>query len=152
MRIISLFNNKGGVGKTTLSFHFANALAEAGKRVLMVDLDPQCNLNLYAMSPDELQAIWEPEDAFIDIEGFEAARRKMNDEEFTALNSKPRTIHYLLKPTEEGTGELSSLAPPFRVTSGLDLIPGRLTLHMFEYKISDRWPGAYQGDPLSIRT
>src|SRR5712671_22277 len=44
MKIISVFNNKGGVGKTTLTFHLAHALGEIGYRVLLMDLDPQCNL------------------------------------------------------------------------------------------------------------
>lgn len=39
--IISLLNQKGGVGKTTLAVHLATALAKRGARVLMVDADPQ---------------------------------------------------------------------------------------------------------------
>jgi chromosome partitioning protein len=39
--IISLLNQKGGVGKTTLAVHLATALSQRGKRVLMVDADPQ---------------------------------------------------------------------------------------------------------------
>ena len=42
--LISLFNHKGGVSKTTTTFNLGWALAEAGKRVLIVDGDPQCNL------------------------------------------------------------------------------------------------------------
>ncbi|MBR0728304.1 ParA family protein [Bradyrhizobium japonicum] len=46
---ISVCNHKGGVGKTTLTFNIASQLAEMGKRVLMVDADPQCNLSAYVM-------------------------------------------------------------------------------------------------------
>lgn len=42
--IIALFNHKGGVSKTTTTFNLGWALAEQGKRVLIVDADPQCNL------------------------------------------------------------------------------------------------------------
>lgn len=43
-KIISLFNHKGGVSKTTTTFHLGWILAEQGKKVLMIDTDPQCNL------------------------------------------------------------------------------------------------------------
>lgn len=43
-RLISLFNHKGGVSKTTTAFNLGWALADRGKRVLVVDGDPQCNL------------------------------------------------------------------------------------------------------------
>ena len=46
MEIIALANQKGGVAKTTSTYNLACIAAEAGKRVLMVDLDPQASLTI----------------------------------------------------------------------------------------------------------
>ena len=43
-RKIAMFNHKGGVSKTTTTFHLGWMLASKGKKVLLVDADPQCNL------------------------------------------------------------------------------------------------------------
>ncbi len=54
--IIVMANQKGGVGKTTTTFNLGVALADIGQRVLLVDLDPQASLTLYAVyEPDDLQ-------------------------------------------------------------------------------------------------
>jgi len=45
-RVISLLNQKGGVGKTTMAFNVAHALSHQGKKVLCLDMDPQANLSL----------------------------------------------------------------------------------------------------------
>jgi chromosome partitioning protein len=50
MKILTLYNHKGGVSKTTSTFNLASYLADTGSRVLMVDADPQCNLTEIALA------------------------------------------------------------------------------------------------------
>jgi chromosome partitioning protein len=55
-KVISVVNNKGGVGKTTTVFNLATALAMNNMKVLMVDLDPQSSLTTYlGLDPFEIK-------------------------------------------------------------------------------------------------
>ena len=55
-QVIALANQKGGVAKTTTTLNLGVALAERGKRVLAVDLDPQSNLTMsQGIDPDDLE-------------------------------------------------------------------------------------------------
>lgn len=45
-KIISVVNHKGGVGKTTSTVNIGAGLCQIGKRVLLIDLDPQANLSI----------------------------------------------------------------------------------------------------------
>ena len=57
MKTLTLFNHKGGVGKTTLTANLADALADLGFCVLMIDADPQCNLTSFFLEEDYLDAL-----------------------------------------------------------------------------------------------
>lgn len=57
--VISLLNHKGGVGKTTSAINIGAGLVELGKRVLLIDLDPQANLSLSLGIPRQPVTIYE---------------------------------------------------------------------------------------------
>lgn len=58
MKTIAIFNNKGGVGKTTYMYHVAHLLAREELTVLMVDCDSQCNLTSYCMVDGAIRRAW----------------------------------------------------------------------------------------------
>lgn len=54
-KVIVVINQKGGVGKTTVSFHIAKAAAESGKRVLVIDVDTQGNMSQFLTGNLDIQ-------------------------------------------------------------------------------------------------
>lgn len=53
--VISLYFQKGGVGKTTACLNLGATLAKKGKKVLLIDADPQCNLTTQVVKAAELE-------------------------------------------------------------------------------------------------
>jgi cellulose biosynthesis protein BcsQ len=118
VKVLTFFNNKGGVGKTSLVYHVAWMLAELGKRVVVVDLDPQANLTSAFLPEEDLETLW--------------------DGSGTAAGNA--TIHQCIRPLTE-VGDVSE-AQTQRITSGLYLVPGDLALAGFEDLLSQEWPNA----------
>lgn len=56
--VITFFNNKGGVGKTSLVYHLAWMLSELNLRVAATDLDPQGNLSAAFLDDERLEQLW----------------------------------------------------------------------------------------------
>lgn len=150
MKMIAVFHNKGGVGKSTLLFHTACALAEQGHKILMMDLDPQSNLSLYGLDDVGLQNIWEKEEAIIS-DGFPIGMNTFNTVKKDIMDF-PRTIHFLLKPVESGVDDYNVLPPAVELNENLHLIPGRITLSQFEGILADRWSISPDENVLAIRT
>jgi cellulose biosynthesis protein BcsQ len=64
LKVISLFNHKGGASKTTTTFNLGWMLASKGKKVILVDADPQCNLTgmvLDYRGPSDLEKFYQAE-------------------------------------------------------------------------------------------
>ncbi|NJL15554.1 MAG: AAA family ATPase [Microscillaceae bacterium] len=125
MKTIAFFNNKGGVGKTTLVYHFSYMLAELGYRCLAVDLDPQANLTSMFLSDERLVDIYENE------------------------NERP-TILDAIKPLDRGIGDIKEVAIQ-DVSDKIGLLAGDLELSMFEDKLSESWGKCNDGDEAAFR-
>jgi chromosome partitioning protein len=78
MRTIALMNQKGGVGKTTTTVNIGAALAESGKRVLLIDIDPQAHLTInYGLEPSsDLPSLY---DVLVEERPLREAIRTVND-------------------------------------------------------------------------
>lgn len=120
MKTIAFFNNKGGVGKTSLVFHLAWMFYEMGHRVVVADLDPQANVTTFFLGEDRAASLLEPSD-------------------------KVRTIYQAFLPLLEGIGDLSSIEAR-RISDGLTLIPGDLALSSAESELSTQWSQTLASD------
>src|SRR6476619_701006 len=78
VRTIALMNQKGGVGKTTTTVNLGAAIAELGKRVCLIDLDPQAHLTInYGIEPsDDHPSLY---DMLIEDKSFLEAVRKVDE-------------------------------------------------------------------------
>ncbi|HBA83051.1 MAG TPA: chromosome partitioning protein [Verrucomicrobia bacterium] len=126
MKTIAFFNNKGGVGKTTLVYHLAWMFAEQGVKTLAVDLDPQANLTSMFLEEDRLVELW-PD------------------------HLHPETILGAIQPILSGTGDVLSQPHVESISDVLGLIPGDLGLSRFEDKLSDAWPRCHNRDEAAFR-
>jgi chromosome partitioning protein len=128
MKTIAFFNNKGGVGKTTLVYHLAWMFADMGRSVIAADLDPQSNLTSMFLDENRLEELW-PD------------------------GKHPNTIHGVIDPILRGTGDIQApRLEDIAKRQELALIAGDLALSGFEDKLSDAWPRCHNRDESAFRT
>ncbi len=122
--VLTFFNNKGGVGKTSLVYHLAWIYSDLGLNVVAADLDPQANLTSMFLDEERLESFYASGDEF----------------------SSCSTIFQCVKPLME-VGDL--LSPELQqIASGLSLLPGDLSLAGFEDTLSAEWPNALGSNNL----
>ena len=113
--VLTFFNNKGGVGKTSLVYHLAWMFAEQGLRVMAVDLDPQANLTAAFLDEDLLAELWTD-------------------------SAGASTIFRSVKPLLD-VGDFAPVDYQ-KLNQRLALIPGDLGLSGFEDELSATWTDA----------
>lgn len=125
--VVAFFNNKGGVGKTSLVYHLAWKFGGMGVRVVAADLDPQANLTSAFLDEEALECLWPTDDAV-----------------------GPRTVFAALEPLVRGVGDIGrpALTP---VADNVSLLPGDLRLSGFEDDLSSQWPDCLDGKERAFR-
>lgn len=125
---ISIYNHKGGVGKTTLTMNLAATFAHNGKRVLLVDSDPQCNLTSYLIADDVVDDLLDKSDS-----------------------DQGNTIWSAVRPLAEAVGGLNLVKPIRTGVKNLFLIPGDIRLSEFETDLAEFWAQCLQRKPKGFR-
>lgn len=126
MESIAFFNNKGGVGKTTLLCNTAGYLHKIGKKVLVVDADPQCNTTTYVLEDDQFYSIY--------------------------FEPKTFTISDLIPPLEDGEGFVKEFVVTATKYFGFDLIPGNPLFAASEDFLASEWKDVKASDYRGIRS
>jgi cellulose biosynthesis protein BcsQ len=144
---IALFNNKGGVGKTTLTYHLAHMFQRLGVRTLAVDLDPQSNLTAAFLDEDDLAVLWdEPQ-----TPAWDEVQPRLGAFPTRSLHQSG-TLAQSVQPIMDGLGDIATFQP-IDILDGLWLVPGDLGLSSFEDNLSSAWPRSFIGSDLAaLRT
>lgn len=115
MKSIAVFNNKGGVGKTTLLCNIASCLKDKGKRILLIDADPQCNATIYLFSQEQIETLYS--------------------------SKETKTIYNLVAPIKKGNKDIGCSNIPIKHSEGfdIDVVLGDTKLAVAEDLFSKEW-------------
>ncbi len=125
MKTVAFFNNKGGVGQTSLVYHLAWMFAERGRRVIAADLDPQANLSGMFLTEETLEEM-----------SNDPARKTINDD---------------IAPLFDGTGDIASAPHVEEIGERIGLLTGDLGLSGQEDDLSSQWPLCLDRNPRAFR-
>ena len=125
MKTVAFFNNKGGVGKTSLVYHLAWMLSEQGYRVIAADLDPQANLSSMFLDEERLGYVWQ--------------------------DKKRKTIDGDMSPLFDGSGDISEDPHIEKIDERIGLLVGDLELSKREDELSSQWPKCLGNDIRAFR-
>ena len=123
MKTIAFFNNKGGVGKTSLVYHLAWMFRELGHTVLAMDLDPQSNLTSAFLEEEELELLW-------------------------PQGEHAQTILGTIDPLIQSLGDIKPVKAR-HIAERLYLVPGDLGLSLFEDRLSEAWSKCLDDNPAN---
>jgi len=113
--IIAFFNNKGGVGKTSLVYHLSWMYADLGLKVLAADLDPQANLSAAFLEEERMEDFWPDGD-------------------------HNKTVYGSIEPLLRGIGDILDSPYAEEIDEKIHLLVGDLALSRFEDELSQQWP------------
>ncbi|MBP5974175.1 ParA family protein [Brasilonema sp. CT11] len=117
--IIAFFNNKGGVGKTSLVYHLAWMYSDLGYRVVAADLDPQANLTAAFLDEEHLEDLW-------------------------SEDNHHKTIYGCIEPLIKAIGDIAEphlkrIFDSELIVDNLALLMGDFLLAEFESQLSQMW-------------
>jgi cellulose biosynthesis protein BcsQ len=131
MQSVAFFNNKGGVGKTTLACNLAWQMARLGRRILLVDCDPQCNTTQLLLPADLCDRIY----------GREA-------------HQSDGTLLHLVQPISDGDASINDDVRVFAAADNrfaVDLIAGHPRMSVAEDQFSLAWGATRAGEIGGLR-
>lgn len=124
MRNIVFFNNKGGVGKTTFTYHLGFALERLGRRVLFVDADPQCNLTSHLCDDEIVDHEW---------------------------GENGNSIYKAVEPIIIGSGDVKFIVPYKVPDRNIWIFIGDLLFADFESELTTAWTQLLAGQERGFR-